>query len=143
MATEEPQHLVSHALYGDTNYQSGESCKWNIVAPSGYYVEFKIEHLDIEWEEHCNYDRVMTYDGEIMEQERQLTQTCGDDENHEGHAVSTANALLVIFETDDTLNKKGFSAMFRAIKHGSSEVESNYKTHYGIPQPESEYISFS
>lgn len=113
VASETEQHLVSHALYGDKNYQSGEKCEWTIVAPSGFYVEFKFEHIDIEWEKQCKYDMVVIYEGELAATSNHIATVCGD-KTPETPIRSSHNSLLVLFKTDDTLNKKGFSATFRA-----------------------------
>ncbi|XP_075251110.1 bone morphogenetic protein 1-like [Convolutriloba macropyga] len=113
VATEHDQHLVSHALYGDTNYQSGENCEWTIVAPEGHFVEFQFEHIEIEWEEQCKYDMVVIYEGQLVNPSSHKATVCGD-KVPEGAIRSSQNSLLVVFKTDDTLNKKGFSAIFRS-----------------------------
>ncbi len=135
--------MVSHALYGDTNYQSGESCEWVIVAPDNYQVEFSFEHIEVEWEEACKYDRVRFYEGELMEASSHKITICGE-KVPERSIVSTRESLLVVFETDDTLNKKGFLASFRAIQAEFID------TRYGEPEgprtlklEEPIYISFT
>ena len=56
---------------------------------------------------------VVIYEGQLVNPSSHKATVCGD-KVPEGAIRSSQNSLLVVFKTDDTLNKKGFSAIFRS-----------------------------
>ncbi|XP_070545496.1 tolloid-like protein 1 isoform X2 [Ptychodera flava] len=113
LATESLQSLYSHALFGDTNYNHQENCDWSILAPEDYAVKLMFRSFEVEHETECSYDYVEIFDGEDYSSPK-IGKFCGhkipDD------MVSTGRYLHMNFSTDDSINKKGFSAQYIAVK---------------------------
>ncbi|XP_038223026.1 tolloid-like protein 1 [Zerene cesonia] len=112
-ATESVKHLYSHARYGHDSYESRANCDWSIVAPVGHFVRLTFLTFELEPETNCGYDFVQVFGG--LEGSGGCYGTyCGTKMPPE--IVSTSEALLVKFRTDDTIVFKGFSASYQAVK---------------------------
>ncbi|CAK1545983.1 unnamed protein product [Leptosia nina] len=112
-ATETVKHLYSHARYGHDSYESLANCDWSIVAPMGQFVRLTFLTFELEPEANCGYDFVQILGG--------LEGSVGPYGNYCGtkmppEIVSTTEALLVRFRTDDSIVFKGFSASYQAVK---------------------------
>ncbi|XP_045765857.1 tolloid-like protein 1 isoform X1 [Maniola jurtina] len=112
-ASETVQHLYSHARYGHDSYESRANCDWSIVAPLGQFVRLTFLTFELEPETNCDYDYVQVFGG--------LEGSAGDYGSFCGtkgppEIVSTTEALLVKFRTDDSIVFKGFSASYQAVK---------------------------
>ncbi|XP_061711471.1 bone morphogenetic protein 1 [Cydia pomonella] len=112
-ATESVKHLYSHARYGDDSYESRADCDWNIVAPLGHFVKLTFLTFELEPESHCGYDYVQIFGG-YEGSAGDYGKFCGTVMPQE--LISTTEALLVRFRTDDSIVFKGFSASYQAIK---------------------------
>ncbi|CAG9795395.1 unnamed protein product [Diatraea saccharalis] len=111
-ASETVKHLYSHARYGDDSYESRADCDWSIVAPLGQFVRLTFLTFELEPETNCGYDYVQVFGG--------LEGSAGDYGTFCGtkmppEIVSTTEALLVRFRTDDSIVFKGFSASYQAV----------------------------
>ncbi|KAL0832534.1 hypothetical protein ABMA28_000744 [Loxostege sticticalis] len=111
-ASETVKHLYSHARYGDDSYESRADCDWSIVAPMGQFVRLTFLTFELEPEANCGYDYVQVFGG--------LEGSAGDYGTFCGtkmppEIVSTTEALLVRFRTDDSIVFKGFSASYQAV----------------------------
>ncbi|RVE47431.1 hypothetical protein evm_007941 [Chilo suppressalis] len=111
-ASETVKHLYSHARYGDDSYESRADCDWSIVAPIGQFVRLTFLTFELEPEANCGYDYVQVFGG--------LEGSAGDYGTFCGtkmppEIVSTTEALLVRFRTDDSIVFKGFSASYQAV----------------------------
>ena len=97
------------------NYPAGASCSSLIVAPAGSIV--RLTFLDFELEGPsiygCEFDRVNVYDSSDVDEEMLLGSYCGD--NIPKYVVSSNTSLLVVFETDDSSNFRGFEGLFEFI----------------------------
>ncbi|XP_045532210.1 tolloid-like protein 1 [Pieris brassicae] len=112
-ATDSVKHLYSHARYGHDSYESHANCDWSIVAPVGQFVRLTFLTFELEPEANCGYDFVQILGG--------LEGSVGPYGNYCGtkmppEIVSTTEALLVKFRTDDSIVFKGFSASYQAVK---------------------------
>ncbi|XP_071478891.1 bone morphogenetic protein 1 homolog [Diadema antillarum] len=110
IASTTSQRLYSHADYGDTNYRNQEDCEWTILSPNNQLVHLWFRSFDIEHETECDYDYVEILDGDNYAAEsygRFCGQRAPDD------IVSVGDALMIIFRSDDTINKKGFLAIYK------------------------------
>uniref|UniRef100_A0A4W5P844 Adhesion G-protein coupled receptor G6 n=1 Tax=Hucho hucho TaxID=62062 RepID=A0A4W5P844_9TELE len=90
------------------DYDSSQACKWTLQAPAGFIVQ--ITFLDFELEEAlgCIYDRVIVNTG------NQDVKFCGLTAN--GLTLnSTGNVMEVSFNSDFSVQKKGFSVSFRQV----------------------------
>ncbi|XP_041970874.1 tolloid-like protein 1 isoform X2 [Aricia agestis] len=112
-ASEVVKHVYSHARYGHEPYESRANCDWSIVAPAGQFVRLTFLTFELEPENTCGYDYVQVFGG--------LEGSAGDYGSFCGtkmppEIVSTTEALLIKFRTDDTIVFKGFSASYQAVK---------------------------
>ncbi|XP_030834881.1 bone morphogenetic protein 1 homolog isoform X1 [Strongylocentrotus purpuratus] len=118
------QRLYSHADYGDQNYENQESCEWTIVSPDDHFIHLWFRSFDIEHETECNYDQVMILDGDNHAAES-FGKFCGH--RAPDDIVSSGDSLMITFSSDDTINKKGFLAIFKLtdgeLLEGAGEEE--------------------
>lgn len=54
-ATSTVQSFVSHARYGDNNYDNRVDCEWKIQASEGHGVQLKFTAFDLEDEAECGW----------------------------------------------------------------------------------------
>lgn len=120
-AGEEVKHLYSHARYGDNAYESRADCDWNIEAPPDHFVRLTFLTFDLEPEASCRYDYVQVFGG-LDGSGGSYGTFCGTKMPPE--IVSTSEALLVRFRTDDSLVFKGFSASYQMVKPIWSDEDS-------------------
>nr|AHH80651.1 tolloid [Antheraea pernyi] len=120
-ASESVQHLYSHARYGDNSYESRADCDWNIEAPPNHFVRLTFLTFELEREANCHYDYVQVFGG-LDGSGGNYGTFCGTKMPPE--IVSTSEALLVRFRTDDSLVFKGFSASYQMVKPTWSEEDS-------------------
>lgn len=120
-ATEEVKHLYSHARYGDNAYESRADCDWNIEAPRNHFVKLTFLTFELEREANCRYDYVQVFGG-LGGSGGNYGTFCGIKMPPE--IVSTSEALLVRFRTDDSLVFKGFSASYQMVKPTWSDEDS-------------------
>ncbi|KAG6445800.1 hypothetical protein O3G_MSEX004120 [Manduca sexta] len=115
-------HLESPNYPDD--YQPNKLCIWRLSVPQDYQVALRFHSFEVENHDTCSYDKVKVRDGDSMDSPL-IGMFCG-------HKIppdirSTSNTLLVIFESDSTVQKAGFSATFMkefdecaSIEHGCS-----------------------
>lgn len=120
-ATDAVQHLYSHARYGDNAYESRANCDWNIEAPRNHFVKLTFLTFELEPEANCHYDYVQVFGG-LDGSGGNYGTFCGTKMPPE--IVSTSEALLIRFRTDDSLVFKGFSASYQMVKPVWSEEDS-------------------
>lgn len=107
------KHFYSHARYGDHNYENDLRCEWSIEAEYGYNVHLTFLTFEIEYERDCTYDYVEIFQG-TDDSTSSNGKLCGNVVPTD--VVSSNEALLVRFRTDNTMNTKGFSASYVAIE---------------------------
>ncbi|CAH2008151.1 unnamed protein product [Acanthoscelides obtectus] len=117
-ATFEKQHIYSHAKFGSTNYDNRVDCDWTIEARGGYNVKLTFLTFDIEDEKDCGYDYVEIFSG-LDSSAPTYGKYCGMKKPFD--IISTHEALLVRFRTDETLVSKGFSLVYEAVEIAFSE----------------------
>ncbi|XP_061589374.1 bone morphogenetic protein 1-like isoform X2 [Cololabis saira] len=105
--------LYSHAQFGDNNYPGGSDCLWVVTAEKGYGVEMIFELFEIEEEANCGYDYVELYDGADIKSPR-LGRYCGSGAPEE--VYSAGDAIVLKFNSDDSIGKKGFHARYTSTK---------------------------
>uniref|UniRef100_A0A336MKA2 Metalloendopeptidase n=1 Tax=Culicoides sonorensis TaxID=179676 RepID=A0A336MKA2_CULSO len=112
-ATDTVKHFYSHAKYGDSMYDNRIDCEWTIEADNNRNVQLTFLTFEVEEEKACSYDYVEIY-GSFDESSGPLQgRYCGV--NNPPEIISTHEALLVRFKSDDTMGFKGFSASYVAV----------------------------
>lgn len=107
------------------NYAPSTSCQWLLQTETSHTIEFKFTDFDLE-DQNCTADFVSIYDGSERRNDKLLLKTCGsqtigpDTTNQTRLAFtkplrSSGNEMLVIMETDDTIEAKGFDAGFATV----------------------------
>ncbi|XP_072401831.1 protein tolkin-like [Diabrotica undecimpunctata] len=119
-ATSDKQHIYSHAKFGSASYENRADCDWTIEARGGYNVKLSFLTFDIEDEKDCGYDFVEIFSG-MDSSGPSYGKYCGSRKPFD--IISTHEALLVRFKTDDTLVSKGFSLVYEAVETSTSEEE--------------------
>ncbi|BFZ17237.1 hypothetical protein BsWGS_20276 [Bradybaena similaris] len=114
------QGLVSHARYGDNNYDNREDCEWKLQAKEGRRVQLKFTAFDLEDEAECGYDVVTVYDG-LQDTDPVIGEFCGSE--IPDPITSSTEYLLIRFRSDDTINWKGFSATYQLATSSPDYVE--------------------
>uniref|UniRef100_A0A8C9T046 Metalloendopeptidase n=1 Tax=Scleropages formosus TaxID=113540 RepID=A0A8C9T046_SCLFO len=105
--------LYSHAQFGDNNYPSASDCQWVISAEKGYGVELIFQTFEVEEEADCGYDYVELFDGGDTKAPR-LGRYCGSGPPEE--IYSAGDSFVIIFRSDDTIDKKGFHIRYTSTK---------------------------
>ncbi|KAL0967443.1 hypothetical protein UPYG_G00252310 [Umbra pygmaea] len=103
----DPQGALTSPCFPQ-EYPNGQTCKWTLLAPTGFIVQ--INFLDFELEEapKCSYDRVVVNTG------NQNVTFCGLTAN--GLILnSTGNVMEVLFTSDFSIQKRGFSISYRQV----------------------------
>ncbi|CAG9136871.1 unnamed protein product [Plutella xylostella] len=115
-------HLESPNYPDD--YQPNKLCVWRLTVPQDYQVALRFHSFEVENHDTCSYDKVKVRDGDSMDSPL-IGMFCGY--KIPPDIRSTSNKLLVIFESDSTVQKAGFSATFMkefdecaSIEHGCS-----------------------
>lgn len=106
--------LFSHAQFGDNNYPVQADCEWLLVSERGLRVELSFPTFEVEEEADCGYDYMELFDGHDTSAMR-LGRYCGSGPPEE--IISTGDAILIHFHTDDTISKKGFHIRYKSVKY--------------------------
>jgi len=84
-------------------YPSNQDKTWTLEVEEGKKVMLTFESFDLEPNDSCGYDFV-----QISQQKY-----CGS--TKPGPISSTTNKMTVTFHSDDSVNHKGFSALWKAV----------------------------
>ncbi|KAG8592594.1 hypothetical protein GDO81_000555 [Engystomops pustulosus] len=106
--------LYSHAQFGDNNYPVQADCEWLLVTERGLRVELSFPTFEVEEEADCGYDYMELFDGHDTSAMR-LGRFCGSGPPEE--IISSGDAILIHFHTDDTISKKGFHIRYKSVKY--------------------------
>ncbi|CAG2110474.1 unnamed protein product [Medioppia subpectinata] len=128
------EHIYSHSKFGDFNYDKKEDCDWVIEAPEGKRVRLRFVTFEVEHEADCSYDYVEVYDG-YDDSAHNLGRYCGN--KIPPDFLSTSEALLLRFRSDDTIHNKGFAVSYSALDANEDEqiinVEKPQKHRTALP----------
>jgi tolkin protein len=154
LATGDDDFIYSHASYGDSTYGDSEDCEWIIELDNNYediedlegtgqslagvpgggagngrnfYIELTFLTFEIEDEVDCAFDYVEIYDGEDPggPSTKSLGRFCGNRLPPPIKSEENGN-LLIRFKSDDTVNGKGFSAIYKAVESTVIKPVNNY-----------------
>ncbi|XP_076255661.1 tolloid-like protein 1 tolkin [Rhynchophorus ferrugineus] len=119
-ATPDKRHIYSHAKFGSTDYDQRADCDWTIEAPTGYNVRLSFLTFDVEEEKDCGYDYVEIFSG-LDSSGPSYGKFCGNKRPFD--IISTHEALLVRFRSDDTIPRKGFSLVYESVERSFTDEE--------------------
>ncbi|OQV15507.1 Tolloid-like protein 2 [Hypsibius exemplaris] len=104
-------------------YPSNKHCIWQIVSPPQYRITLNFTHFDLEGNnQDCEYDSVTVSssgDNFTTEDWRRLGIYCG--QTLPAPITSETNVLRVVFQSDNSVQKSGFSAIFFTDKDECSD----------------------
>ncbi|XP_034006812.1 adhesion G-protein coupled receptor G6 isoform X7 [Trematomus bernacchii] len=107
-------------------YPNSQACRWTMQAPAGFIIQLSFLDFDLEEAPGCIYDRVLVNTGKTD------VKFCGPTAN--GLTLnSTGNVMELSFNSDFSVQKRGFSVSFRhvavalrnqkvTISHGNGQV---------------------
>lgn len=108
------------------NYPGGIDCQWLLRTEESHTLSFQFTDFDLE-DQNCMADYVSIYDGTEMKEDKLLLKTCGsqtfgpDVVNQTARPGftkpirSSGNEMLVVMQTDDSIEAKGFAAQFETV----------------------------
>ncbi|XP_075453230.1 adhesion G-protein coupled receptor G6 isoform X7 [Ascaphus truei] len=91
-----------------SQYSSSLDCKWTIRAPPGFIIQITFVDFEIEEAQGCMYDSLTIYNGETL-----TPKMCGFTQSLSLN--STANEMVVRFQSDFSIQKKGFNATYSQV----------------------------
>ncbi|XP_036437118.1 adhesion G-protein coupled receptor G6 isoform X6 [Colossoma macropomum] len=92
-----------------SDYPPSQSCAWTLQAPAGFIVQITFLDFELEEAHGCIYDRVVIDNGSGTS-----NSFCGLTAN--GLTLnSTGNVMTVYFNSDFSVQKKGFSISYRQV----------------------------
>uniref|UniRef100_A0A0X3NJV3 Metalloendopeptidase n=1 Tax=Schistocephalus solidus TaxID=70667 RepID=A0A0X3NJV3_SCHSO len=103
-----------------SEYPARQSCKWRITATPGHRVKLVFDAFEIESHQQCMYDRVVAYDG-LTTDAPQLGRFCGS--RKPPPIISSQNTLLLAFNADGSVQRKGFRAQHSTVCGGELRAE--------------------
>ncbi|KAM9312412.1 uncharacterized protein PAF06_010357 [Gastrophryne carolinensis] len=108
---DKPQGTISSPNWPKTNYPSGVSCSWHVVAPKQQVIEVSFGKMDIEEDSRCRYDYLAVYNGGQTDSNNQIGKFCGDTPPET--VYSDSNELLLQFVSDLSVTAGGFEVTYR------------------------------
>lgn len=96
------------------NYPSNASCEWTIQVDPAYTLQFYVEDLGMIKSPNCSKDYLRIYDGTVRDETKLLLNLCDSDANVTS-VLSNGNQLLVVFQSDETMEAKGFRANYSTV----------------------------
>ncbi|XP_056419592.1 deleted in malignant brain tumors 1 protein [Hyla sarda] len=98
-------------------YPNNAYCVWEIRVIPGHTVDLSFIYLELERQDSCIYDSVTIYDG-FPFSSRQLGKIC----TFVNSTVyrSTSNVMGVVFQTDGSVQRTGFQAMYSSVARNTS-----------------------
>ncbi|XP_051007258.1 cubilin [Acomys russatus] len=104
------------------NYPHNKECIWKIRAAPGNSITLTIHDFDVEYHSDCRYDTLEIYTGLDFHSPR-IAQLCSRSPSANPRQISsTGNELAVRFNTDISVNGRGFNASWQAVPGGCGGV---------------------
>ncbi|VDD74489.1 unnamed protein product [Mesocestoides corti] len=103
-----------------SEYPARQNCQWKITATPGHRVKVVFDTFEVESHQQCMYDRVIAYDG-LTTDAPQLGRYCGS--RKPAPIISTQSTLLLTFNTDGSVQRKGFRAQHSTACGGELKAD--------------------
>ncbi|GAB1598696.1 tolloid-like protein 2 [Argonauta hians] len=96
-------------------YPSRKNCVWTFTVTQGHRVKLQFEEFELEPHQECTYDHIEIFDGDSHDSQT-LGRFCG---NKIPHSIySSGNKMHMIFYSDASVQRKGFSAVHSTVCGG-------------------------
>lgn len=94
------------------NYANNMNCQWTITAQPGRQIELTFQAFNLETANSCQYDYLEVYDGSSSSAAL-IGRYCGA--SVPAPITSTGNTLFVLFRTDGSVVRTGFTLSYVAV----------------------------
>lgn len=131
-------------------YPSRKDCVWHFSTTPGHRIKLIFTMFEMEPHQECSYDHIIIYDGDSPDSHT-LGRFCGSKPPHP--IVATGNQMFMVFESDASVQRKGFLAFhttacggtlratferqhfYSHSKFGSANYENNKQCDWTIEAP--------
>uniref|UniRef100_A0A3B5AXX3 Cubilin n=1 Tax=Stegastes partitus TaxID=144197 RepID=A0A3B5AXX3_9TELE len=96
-----------------TSYPHGANCTWYISVVPGHLIRLSFDSFNLEYHDNCNLDYLEVYDNGTVQTGHKIGRFCG--RSVPPSITSSDNLLTLLFVSDKSLNKEGFSATYVSI----------------------------
>ncbi|XP_034943059.1 tolloid-like protein 2 [Chelonus insularis] len=121
-----PTGTITSPNYPDY-YPSKRDCVWHFTTTPGHRIRLTFKVFEMESHQECAYDFIAIYNGDSPDSHT-LGKFCGTKMPHSIDA--TSNHMFMVFKSDMSVQKKGFSAVHSTVCGGhlmaSNEVKYIY-----------------
>lgn len=108
-----PQGNLTSMNYPN-NYEKSTTCEWLLRTEPSHSMSFKFTDFDLESSTNCTADAVRIYDGSKIDANKLMFEACGSQMPNET-LRSMSNEMLVVMESNDNFEAKGFSARYGVV----------------------------
>ncbi|XP_017163297.1 bone morphogenetic protein 1-like isoform X4 [Poecilia reticulata] len=112
-------------------YPSKKACTWSLSTTPGHRIKIIFNEVDMEAHLECAYDHLEIFDGRDVRAPT-LGRFCGT--KTPDPVTSSGNKMFLHFFTDNSVQKRGFEASYRAECGGSLKAEVKTKDLYSHAQ---------
>ncbi|XP_010772618.1 bone morphogenetic protein 1-like isoform X1 [Notothenia coriiceps] len=112
-------------------YPNKKACTWSLSTTPGHRIKLVFNEIDMEAHLECAYDHLEIYDGQDA-RAQSLGRFCGT--KKPSPVMSSGNKMFLHFFSDNSVQKRGFEASYRAECGGSLKAEVKTKDLYSHAQ---------
>ncbi|KAF3849151.1 hypothetical protein F7725_015648 [Dissostichus mawsoni] len=112
-------------------YPNKKACTWSLSTTPGHRIKLVFNEIDMEAHLECAYDHLEIYDGQDA-RAQSLGRFCGT--KKPSPVMSSGNKMFLRFFSDNSVQKRGFEASYRAECGGSLKAEVKTKDLYSHAQ---------
>ncbi|KAF7217026.1 transcript variant X2 [Nothobranchius furzeri] len=112
-------------------YPSKKACTWSLSTSPGHRIKLVFNEVDMEAHLECAYDHLEIFDGNDIRAPT-LGRFCGS--RKPSPVVSSSNSMFLRFFSDNSVQKRGFEASYRAECGGNLKAEVKTKELYSHAQ---------
>ncbi|KAM8873002.1 bone morphogenetic protein 1-like isoform 2-T2 [Synchiropus picturatus] len=112
-------------------YPSKKTCTWTLSTTPGHRIKLIFNEIDMETHMECAYDHLEIYDGRDVSAPS-LGRICGT--KKPSPVISSDDRMFLRFFSDNSVQKRGFEASYRAECGGSLRAEVQTKDLYSHAQ---------
>lgn len=120
------------------NYPADSRCEWTIEVNLHHSITLTLEEIEMESYYSCEMDYLEAYEGansdsdRPADEEKLLFKVCGlesVENSSQTEWVTTTNAAVLRFESDDSIQAKGFKLSYKEVNKLTFALFNNTYTH--------------